>query len=177
LPPAIDDLPPVALGLARQWPAGAYAAHGELFRAYWLGEGRQGARKLDWVQTWCNWIGKVTAQVLRDAKAGVVFVAPSVMSRSSVEVVSVSSRKGEECPRSKAIHDKLYLSMGPRSYAHWIKPCAIVIGRKAVEISSPSAFMLQWVRQHNEGEIEAAARAVMGANYQSLRFMPDPAPN
>lgn len=76
-PPPIADLPPQARAVAAQWPVGAYEAEAEAFRSYWLGEARAGARKVDWVHTWCNQILRLGSKPLRDAKAGITFARPA----------------------------------------------------------------------------------------------------
>lgn len=74
--PTIDELPPRAKAIAKQWPANAYATQAEAFQSYWLGEGRAGSFKKDWNRAWANEIVRLGAKPLRDAKAGVKFTAP-----------------------------------------------------------------------------------------------------
>lgn len=173
-PPALGELPPMAQALAAQWPAGAYDGQGELFAAYWRGEGgRQGSRKLDWTQTWCNWIGRVTGQVLRDAKAGVRFsiAAPAAVphQRTAIEVERddalrqrVEELQAAEGDAAKAIRDTIRRDVGARTYDNWIRPCALDASAAGIVVTSHTRFMSDWLADHFNDRFAAVGAAVLG---------------
>jgi hypothetical protein len=178
-PPLIDDLPPMAQALASQWPAGAYAAQGELFAAYWRGEGgRQGARKLDWTQTWCNWIGRVTGQVLRDAKAGVRFAADAPARQRTAAEIERDERLARELDalhraetaEARAIRERIRRDAGARTYDGWVKPCAIAIEGDDIIVSSPSEFVSGWLEQHFAATFTGVGGTVLGRPVRQVLF-------
>ena len=165
-PPPIDDLPPKAKELARQWPRGAYEAEGEAFANFWSGEGGARARKVDWNRAWANWIVSISGKVLRAAKAGVVHASPLARPAQAIEPMS---RDGE-CERSTEIRKRLKKSLGAPTYDGWIRPIAIIVdGRKAI-IRCPSAFKANWLQQHHEIPIRRACWDVIGEQFDGVFY-------
>lgn len=65
LPPPIDELPPQARGMAKQWPPGAYEAEAESFKLFWHSERKM---KIDWLATWANRIHRAHWRVMQEAR-------------------------------------------------------------------------------------------------------------
>lgn len=159
-PPAIADLPPAAKAKARQWPSGAYEAEAEAFRDYWLGEGRAGARKLDWNRTWFNRINESTARVLRDAKAGVKY-ASTTAARSDAPPPAALDTSRETQP-AKAIRVHLARRLGESAMNQWFKGSRLDVSEGTLTIVAPSAFASTYQRNNFADDAGRAMHAVLG---------------
>lgn len=169
-PPAAADLPPQARELARQWPAGAYAAEAEAFACYWAGEGGAKARKVDWGKTWANWVVSVTSRVLRAGKAGVKHGTQTAVASGGGTVHVPLVFKGEEGSQSAEIHAHLRAAVGTYLYQRWIEPAAIVVDSGAVEVRAATAFGASWLRQNHESDFRRGAEAVLKGQFREVRF-------
>lgn len=167
-PPAIDDLPPGAKAKAKQWPAGAYEGEAEAFVAYWLGEGRAGARKLDWNKTWFNRVNEVTSRVLRDARSGVTFTKPTSGANAppAAPLMLDSSR---EPPPARLIRSRIEAAVGEAMYRTWFAPSRIDIDHGVLTLVSVSVFASDYQRNNFAREIGSAMHAVLGPDAE-LRF-------
>lgn len=65
--PLIASLSEKAKACAEQWTRGSYEAVAEQFVCYWR---RTGKKSRDWRLTWCGWILREHAKVMRDQKFG-----------------------------------------------------------------------------------------------------------
>lgn len=171
-PPSIEDLPASARAKARQWPPGAYEAEAEAFRNYWLGEGRAGARKIDWNKTWYNRINEVTARVLRDAKAGVRFTAPPPGDRPPPRSLD-SSR---ESTPARNIRAAIRSRLGDQLYEHWIGPSRLDVDGGSLSVVAASAFTADYLRNHFANEIGQAMHAILGPDAELSFSNERPAP-
>lgn len=165
-PPAIADLPPAAKAKARQWPDGAYESEAEAFLSFWLSEARASASKLDWTRAWCNWINRVTGQVLRDAKAGVRHSALAA-------VGPVLPLKAHDTSRENGAASKIRMlakaKLGDQVYGHWVGPCRLDIDAGTLTVVAVSPFASEHLRGNFANEIGQAMHAVLGPDAE-LRF-------
>jgi hypothetical protein len=166
--PAVDDLPPIARDLVRQWPSGAYQATCETFRLHWLGEHRAIGRKTDWLAALGKWLIKDHSQVMRDAKAGVSFAKLAPASAAAVKKSAPVKAKDRETDRSAAIHELLSKKIGRRLYEQWIEPCAIIASRTGVDIVCPTEFLRGYVDSNFGSEIGIAVRQAIGSEANDL---------
>lgn len=166
-PPPIANLPPSAKAKALQWPTGAYEAEAEAFRDYWLGEGRAGARKLDWNRTWCNRINECTARVLRDAKAGVRHPARATGVIAPLKALD-SSREGKAALEIRRLIRK---RLGEQVFDQWIAPSRldVDVNGSALTLVAVSIFATDYQRNNFADEIAQAMHAVLGPD-ADLRF-------
>jgi DNA-binding transcriptional ArsR family regulator len=164
-PPPIASLPPAAKAKALQWPAGAYEAEAEAFRDYWLGEGRAGARKLDWNSTWRNRINECTARVLRDAKAGVRHPVRSTGPAEPPKALD-SSREGKGAQEIRRLIRK---RLGDQVYDQWIAPSRLDAVQATLTLVAVSMFASNYQRDNFANEIAQAMHAVLGPDAE-LRF-------
>lgn len=170
-PPPIDDLPPQAQALARQWPAGAYETEAEAFVGYWAYLPGGKARKLDWVATWANRIVAINAKVLRDAKAGVNFAAPSKPSVAPLPQLPVAAKAAED-DRSAIMHNLLERDLGARTYARYIKPAAITFDDEGAILVFSTDFQRSYVETNLGPRIAVAlAHVAKPGERQVLRYM------
>lgn len=171
VPPPVDALPPVAKALARQWPAGAYAAKAENFRNHWTDIDPKRRTTRGWAATFANWIERNHSEVMRAAKAGVSFEACAAANGvAAPQPVPVAAKALETGP-SEAIHARLRGSEGAMFYERKLEGVAILVapdGRVRVIAASP--FMAQWLAGNARGSIEAAARATLGDGFAELTF-------
>ena len=175
-PPAVIDLPRTAKAKAMQWPVGAYEAEAEAFRDYWLGEGRAGARKMDWNRAWANRINECTARVLRDHKAGVRFT-PTPVARSDAappEVLDTS----RECQAAKAIRAALTKRLGDKPVQQWFAGSRLdVVDGVQLFVVAPSQFASNYQRDNYADDVARAMHAVLGPDADlSWRVERPPAP-
>lgn len=159
-PPAITELPDLARSKAQQWPQGAYETEAEAFRDYWLGEGRAGARKLDWNRAWYNRINEITARVLRDAKAGVV----TERRPAAAAPAKLSGRvdSSNECESAVAIREELRRQLGKTSYEMWVGPVRLERTDQLLTIWTPTEFMSSYQQTSLAPAFRKAARVVIG---------------
>ncbi|MCE7797870.1 helix-turn-helix domain-containing protein [Sphingobium sufflavum] len=158
-PPAIADLPSAVRAKARQWPDGAYHAEAEAFRDYWLGEGRAGARKMDWNRAWYNRINEATARVLRDAKAGVRFEPPPVSSGNGIRPTLDTSG---ECDSARAIRAQIAKAVPKAEFAIWFEPTRLDVNGTTLTVTAPSDMMSSYHRSNFDIPIRRALAAVLG---------------
>jgi DNA-binding transcriptional ArsR family regulator len=159
-PPTIDEIPDAAKAKVRQWPDGAYEAEGEAFRDYWLGEGRAGARKMDWNRTWYNRITEVTARVLRDAKAGVRFDPPAP-ANNSASVRPMLDTSGE-CDEARAIRAWIAKAIPRAEFSIWFEPSRLDVDGSTLTVTAPSEMMSSYHRSNFDVPIRRALAAVLG---------------
>lgn len=170
-PPPIDELPPRAQALARQWPAGAYETEAEAFVNYWSELVGRGARKLDWVATWANRIVAITAKVLRDAKAGVNFAVPSKPSVAPLPQLPVAAKAVED-DRSAIMHNLLERDIGERTYGRYIKPAAITFDDEGVVMIFATDFLRSYVETNLSQRIAVVlSRVAKPGEPQFLKFI------
>ncbi len=74
-PKPADDLPEPARTIARQWPAGAYAAQGDGHRAHMVGSGR---KAVDHDALWAARVVQLGASPIRDGKIGLRMAEPRI---------------------------------------------------------------------------------------------------
>jgi DNA-binding transcriptional ArsR family regulator len=158
-PPAISDLPNGVATIVRQWPAGAYEAEAEAFRDYWLGEGRAGARKLDWNRAWYNRIHNVAARVLRDVRAGVRFDAPLAKTDAAPMPGHDTCGEGEQ---ARAIRSLVERAIGKRSATNWLSGSRFDINADELIVVAPSEFISSEHQSNFDAPIRRAMRAVLG---------------
>lgn len=164
--PPIADLPPAAKAKARQWPAGAYEAEAEAFLNFWLSEARASASKLDWAKAWCNWINRVTGQVLRDAKAGVRHTAPAAAGPVQPAKAHDTSRENGAAAKIRAaVKQKL----GQQAYDQWVGPSRLDLDADTLTVVAVSSFATNYLRGNFANEIGQAMHAVLGPD-ADLRF-------
>ena len=65
--PPVEDLPPKAQALAKQWPSDSYETHGEAFLCFWTADGR---KYKDWNLVWVNRVVAIHEQVMRKVSQG-----------------------------------------------------------------------------------------------------------
>jgi hypothetical protein len=65
--PSVPDLTPKAKACAERWTRESYDTVAEQFVCFWR---RTGRMNKDWRLTWCEWVIKENAKVLRDQKFG-----------------------------------------------------------------------------------------------------------
>lgn len=170
-PPPVDDLPPQAQALARQWPDGAYETEAEAFVGYWANLPGGKARKLDWVATWANRIVAINAKVLRDAKAGVNFAVPSKPSVAPLPQLPVASKAAED-DRSAIMHNLLERDIGERTYARYIKPAAITFDDEGVVMIFATDFLRSYVETNLSQRIAVVlSRVAKPGEPQFLKFI------
>ena len=162
--PAVDDLPPMARDLVRQWPAGAYAASCETFRLHWLSETRAIGRKRDWTAALGKWLIGDHPKVMRDAKAGVSFAPVAARTGDAVPPPRPVAAKAGEDERSARIHAELRRRLGSVAYGRWIEPCALIV-HHGVRVIAPSRFAGNWISDHYSQDIAKAAIMVLGEGY------------
>lgn len=170
-PPPLDELPPQAQALARQWPPGAYETEAEAFVNYWSELIGRGARKRDWVATWANRIVAITAKVLRDAKAGVSFAVPSKPSVAPMPELPVAAKAAED-DRSAIVHNLLERDLGARTYAKWIKNAAITFDDEGAVIVFRTDFQRSYAETNlSQAILVALARSAKAGEPRALRFV------
>lgn len=159
-PPAIADLPPAAKAKAQQWPTGAYEAQAEAHLHYWLGETGPRSRKLDWDRAWFNRINTVTAQVLRDAKAGVQY-APTAATRADAPPPAALDTSRETQP-AKAIRGHLARRLGESTMTQWFSGSRLDVSEGTLTIVAPSLFASTYQRDNFADDAGRAMHAVLG---------------
>lgn len=170
-PPPLDDLPPQAQALARQWPDGAYATEAEAFVGYWANLPGGKARKLDWVATWANRIVAINSKVLRDAKAGVNFAVQSKPSVAPLPQLPVAAKAAED-DRSAIMHNLLERDIGERTYARYIKPAAITFDDEGVVMIFATDFLRSYVETNLSQRIAVVlSRVAKPGEPQFLKFI------
>lgn len=170
-PPAVADLQPEARGMVQQWPSGAYQVMCANFRNYWHDKGTKNRKKSDWLATLCNWLIRVHSEVMRANKAGVSYAtaAPSKPSTPAPPPPPVRA-KAREDGWSERVHARLKRDVGDLSYAHWLKPVAIIFDDPGVTVITNSEFARGWLDEHFGPKITAAASAVTGKPVPWVRF-------
>jgi len=170
-PPA-SDLPPMAHGLVRQWPAGAYEATCEAFRLHWRTETRAIGRKSDWTAALAKWCINDHPSIMRAAKAGVSFAAAAPLKPSGPPApppkpVAAKSREDE---RSARLHAMLKRELGDALYSAWIKLAALIFDPPGLVAVFPSDFARGWAEDRFQSKIRALADQVQGAPLRWVRF-------
>lgn len=158
-PPAVDDLPPMARNMVSQWPEGAFAASCEAFRLHWQNETGANALKRDWTAVLARWLMTDHPKVQRQAKAGISFEAAAPVKRTrGTTTKPVAARKRED-QRSWAIRDELGQLLGLQVMEQWFGAVALIHTGDHLRVVCPSAFALDWLRDHHAQDIAKAVRA------------------
>lgn len=175
-PCPIEELPPMARDLVRQWPAGAYEAVSECFRLHWLAETRAIGRKKDWRAAHAKWLINDHSRVIRDAKAGVSFaaLAPKGATGATVAAAEPTPAKARENQWSQSMHAALRRDLGEAVWTSRFAPCAVLLDDGGdgigVTVIAPSEFQRGYLEAQFAPAIGKAVRAVTGAPAGWARF-------
>ncbi|HEX7853827.1 MAG TPA: hypothetical protein VF503_09045 [Sphingobium sp.] len=170
--PAVDDLPPEASRLVRQWPAGAYEAKCAVFKLNWLTETRAIGCKKNWTLALGKWLINDHGSVMRDAKFGVDFApAPPVggAARPVRKFRPVPSAVLED-QRSAAVRAELEIALGKPVMEEWFSASAILLAPPLMTVVSRADFTRQFCEQHYGRAILAAATKVTKGAVKSVRW-------
>lgn len=170
-PPAIADLPPETRALVQQWPSGAYQHFAANFRDHWSLVDRKKRSANGHAGAFRNWLRRVHPEAMRAGKAGVSYAtaAPSKPSAPMKPPPPVRA-KAREDGWSERVHGRLKRDVGDLSYAHWLKPVAIIFDDPGVTVITNSEFARGWLDEHFGPKISAAASAVTGKPVPWVRF-------
>lgn len=165
--PDIASLPPEIADLARQWPAGAYAAEGAAFHQHWRG---RGTRRADWAAFWAARVQARHVEVMRAAKAGVVFDGPaSAAGRpggAALPERAPVAAKRRESERSAEVHGVLAERLGQRVWQQWFEPAALLFEADGLVVVAPSAFhAAQMETQHGPDLVDALNSLNIGVDW------------
>lgn len=169
--PAIADLPPETRALVQQWPSGAYQHFAANFRDHWSLVDRKKRSANGHAGAFRNWLRRVHPEAMRASKAGVSYAAaaPAKPSEPAKPMPPVRS-KAREDGQSSRIHAWLKRELGDLSYAHWIKPAAIIFDEPGLVVITNTEFARGWLEQNFGPKITAAANAVNGSPVAWVRF-------
>ena len=153
--PGIDDLPEPIAALARQWPAGAYQAEGAAFHQHWRG---RGTKRPDWGASWAARVKAQHVEVMRAAKAGVVFGGDP--GGAVVALRPPVGAKRREDDRSAALHAAIGEIVGPALWGQWFEPAALIFEDIGLAVIAPSRFHAAQLETVHRGSIDAALAAL-----------------
>lgn len=162
-PPPVTDLPLTVQVVLRQWPPGAYEFVAAQFAAHWAGESSAKARKVDWNAAWVKWVTTESAAILRAAKQGQKFTAPTPAAPGlSDEAKALIAMRPKE--DAAALREHLRREMGEQSYTAWLHPTFIKITDDRVTVTVQSLFTADWFRGNfvdliGECELHLSGRA------------------
>ncbi|MFT3968484.1 MAG: hypothetical protein QM690_21660, partial [Sphingobium sp.] len=170
-PPAVDDLPPTARNLVRQWPPGACQAVCEAFRLHWISETRAVGCKKNWTAALGKWLINEHGRIMRDAARGVSFApAAPIMARKPPRKFKPVPSAALEDQRSAMLRTALDKALGEDVMAEWFASSALLVNAPLLTVISRSDFHRQWCEQHYGPAIAAVAAKVSKGAVISVRW-------
>lgn len=160
-PVPIAELPPAALAKARQWPAGAYAAEAETFRATARSESGRAGYKRNWNEAWFAHINRSTVRVLAEARAGVKHAPPAPTPTAPAERPR-SLDTSTEGKAAQEIRKRLARLVEKRVMEGFFDRCRFDVRTDTLTIVAPTDFALDYVRNGFEREAQRAMNHVLG---------------
>ena len=155
--PLVTDLPTLTRALANQWPNGAYATQGEAFHQKSLGNG---LRRADWNACWAYHVQAVHADVMRAARAGVVFVTPArPASRPAPPPAPVLAQAREDV-RSARLREALQSRLSLSNWERFFAPSAYVFDDPGLKVIAPTYAIRDWLETNYTEGLKTTARTV-----------------
>jgi hypothetical protein len=155
--PLVTDLPTLTRALANQWPNGAYATQGEAFHQKALGNG---LRRADWNACWAYHVQAVHAEVMRAAKAGVVFVAPARSANRLSPPPKPVLAQAREDVRSARLRKVLQSRLSPSNWERFFAPSAYVFDDPGLKVIATTYAIRDWLETNYSEGLKLAARTV-----------------
>lgn len=160
-PVPIAELPPAARAKASQWPAGAYAAEAETFRATARSESGRAGYKRDWPEAWISHINRSTVRVMAEARAGVKHAPVAPTSAAPAEPLR-SLDTSTEGKAAQEIRKRLVKTVEASVRTGFFDRCRFDVRGDTLTIATPSEFVFNYLRDGFETEAHRAMNSVLG---------------